>query len=118
MVTIQQVQRGFTAFVDRYVATAYSGAEKVLLLSATTLLATSLPKLANSYIDHPIVKALGLWSPESNAIDIDALHNAIASNIGEEKIPITIPKFLKIDLGTIKLGREDLAALVRCIKEA
>ena len=118
MVTINQVQKGFTTFVDRYVAAAYSGAEKVVLLTATTLLAARLPKLANSYIDHPVVKALGLYEPESGHIDIDAVYNAIAGNIGEEKIPITIPKFFKIDLGTIKLGKEDLTALVRCIKEA
>ena len=49
----------------------------------------------------------------ARVIDLNALHEAFVSNLGSEKIPVQImPK------ETIKLGRDDLEALIRCIKEA
>lgn len=59
-----------------------------------------------------------MYNAEAGFIDIDALYNAFVPHMGAEKIPITLPKIGSINLGTIKLGKEEIDALVRYIKEA
>lgn len=118
MVTVQQIQTGFAAFIDNYVAAAYSGIEKVLVIGASTLLAANFPNLLKQYENHPMVCALGVVRPESGSVDIDSLYNAFAPRMGAEKIPIQLPRIGKLDLGTIKLGKEEVDILYRLIKEA
>ena len=60
-----------------------------------------------------MVAALGVYNPEAGTIDIDKLYQAFVPHMGADKIPVTIPK-----IGTIKLGRDEIDALVRYIKEA
>ena len=57
--------------------------------------------------------ATGLYDPTTGHVDIDAAYNAFVPKMGEEKIPISIPK-----LGTIKLGRAEFDCLRRYIMEA
>lgn len=110
MVTIKQVQDGFVLFVDKYVACAFEGWKKYAISGGAALLANNIPNLVNAY---PAVSALGVYDPQNGYVDVDALHAAFVARLGNEKIPITImPK------ETIKLGRDDLEALIRCIKEA
>ena len=110
MATIKQVQDGFVLFVDKYVACAFEGWKKYAVSGGAALLANNIPRLINAY---PVVTALGIYNPEDGKVDIDALHEAFVSHLGNEKIPVQImPK------ETIKLGRDDLEALIRCIKEA
>lgn len=118
MVTVQQVQKGFAAFVDNHVAGAYSGIEKALVLGGTTLLAANFPNIIKMYGSHPMVAALGVYNEAAGSIDIDALYNAFVPHIGAEKIPLELPRMGKIDLGTIKIGKEEIDTLVRYIKEA
>ena len=56
---------------------------------------------------------MGVYDPNSGTVNIDALYNAFVPKLGAEKIPIPIPK-----IGTIRLGKEEIDSLVRCIKEA
>ena len=118
MATIPQVQKGFAMFVDNHVAGAYTGIDRAIVLGGATLLAANLPNILKLYGSNPVIFALGVYNPETGFIDIDALYNAFVPRMGSEKIPITIPKLGKIDLGTIKLGKEEIDALVRYIKEA
>lgn len=118
MATITQIQKGFTTFVDNHVAGAYSGIEKAIVLGAATLLAANMPNIVKTYGDHPMVKALGVYNAEAGIVDVDALYNAVTPHMGAEKIPITIPKMGSINLGTIKLGKEEIDALVKYIREA
>lgn len=118
MATIQQVQKGFARFVDNHVAGVYSGIEKAVILGGAALLSSSLPNLMKQYGQSGVIGALGLWDIDSGFVDIDALYNAFIPHIGTEKIPIKLPKIGAIDLGTIKLGREEMEALFRYIKEA
>ena len=113
MATIQQVQKGFVRFIDSHVSGAFDGWQKAVITGGATLLASNLPKLANTYGEHPLVSALGVYNPEAGTIDIDTLYNAFVPNMGNDKIPITIPK-----IATIKLGKEEIDVLVRYIKEA
>lgn len=118
MATIPQIQKGFAAFVDNHVAGAYTGIDRAIVLGAATLLAANFPNVVKMYGNHPVVTALGVYNSEGGSVDIDALYNAFVPHMGAEKIPITIPKMGSINLGTIKLGKEEIDALVRYIKEA
>ena len=113
MATIQQVQRGFVNFVDNEVALAFDGWQKAVVAGAAGLLAANLPNLVKVYGSHPMVAAMGVYDPAANSVNIDALYNAFVPKLGAEKIPLSIPK-----IGTIKLGRDEIDALMRYIKEA
>ena len=113
MVTIDQVQRGFTRFADGHVAGAFEGWQRAVVAGAAGLLSANFPNLVKTYGSHPMVAALGVWDAETGRIDIDSLYNAFVPQLGMDKIPVTIPK-----VGTIKLGREEFDALLRYIKEA
>lgn len=116
MATIQQVQKGFVKFIDNHVAGAYSGIEKAMILGGSTLIASGLPNLMKQ--QSGVICALGLFDSESGFVDIDSVYNAFVPHIGAEKIPVKLPKLGAIDLGTIKLGREEIDILVRYIREA
>lgn len=110
MATMNQVQRGFMLFVDNQVSGAFEGWQKVLVSGCAALLASNLPNIIKSY---PMVAMLGVYDSETGFIDIDTLYNAFVPKLGDEKIPIAIPK-----LGTIKLGRQEFDCLKRYITEA
>ena len=113
MVTISQIQRGFVQFVDNEVAVAFTGWQKAVVAGAAGLLAANFQNLVNTYAAHPVVAALGVYDPQSGSANIDALYNAFVPKMGQDKIPITIPK-----IGTIKMGQPEIDALIRYIKEA
>lgn len=118
MTNIPQIQKGFAAFIDNQVACAYTGVEKALVLAAGTLIAANFPNLIKMYGNHPVVSALGVYNAESGTVDVDAIYKAFVPQLGDEKIPVTLPKIGKMNLGTLKFGKEDLDALYRYIKEA
>lgn len=113
MASIKQVQDGFVKFVDRHLSGAFEGWQKAVVIGGATLFAASIPNLVKVYGNNPIVAAMGVYNPEAGTVDIDKLYNAFIPHLGGDKIPISIPK-----IGTIKLGKEDIDALVRYIKEA
>lgn len=113
MATIAQIQRGFVAFVDSEVAPAFPGWQGKVLAGAAGLLASNFPNIVKTYAGHPMVAALGIYDPQSNSVNLDALYNAFVPKLGAEKIPITIPK-----IGTIKMGQPEIDMLMRYIKEA
>lgn len=113
MATIQQVQRGFTAFVDREVAGAFDGWQKAVVAGGAVLLAANFPKVVAGYATNPLVGAMGILDADTGEINIDAMYNAFVPKMGTDKIPIVIPK-----IGTIKLGKDEIDTLMRYIKEA
>ena len=112
MATISQIQRGLALFIDNDVACAFSGWQKAIVAGCGGLIAANVPALVKTYGTHPLVSAIGLYDPESNTVNIDALYNAIVPKLAAEKIPVTIPK-----IGTIKIGKEEIDSLMRYIKE-
>ena len=112
MVTISQIQRGFALFVDNEVATAFTGWQKAVVTGTAGLLAANLPNIVKVYGANPLVAALGVYDPNSNTVNIDALYNSFVPKLGTEKIPITIPK-----IGTIRMGQPEIDTLMRYIKE-
>lgn len=113
MATIQQIQKGFAMFVDRDVAVAFDGWQRLVVSGFGGLVANSIPKMVREYSNHPFVAALGVYDPESGNVDIEALYQAFVLKMGDDKIPITIPK-----LGTVKLGKQEFDSLKRYIMEA
>ena len=113
MATIKQVQDGFIKFVDKHLSGAFEGWQRAVVVGASTLLAAGFPNLVKVYAANPVVAAMGVYNPQAGTIDIDALYNAFIPNLGNDKIPVSIPK-----IGTIKLSKDDIDVLVRYIKEA
>lgn len=113
MATISQIQKGFTRFVDLHLAGAFDGWQKAVVVGGATLVSINMPNLIRTYAANPVVAALGIYSPVSESIDIDALYNAFVPHMGGDKLPISIPK-----VGTIKLGKEEIDLLMKYIKEA
>ena len=113
MVSIPQIQRGFTLFIDNEVAMAFTGWQKAVVAGAAGLLAANLPNIVKVYGTSPLVAAMGVYDANSNTVNIDALYNAFVPKLGSDKIPITIPK-----IGTIKMGQPEIDTLMRYIKEA
>ena len=113
MVTISQIQRGFARFIDSDIAVAFDGWQKAIVAGAAGLLAANLPNTIKVYAASPVVAAMGVYDPNSGTVNIDALYNAFVPKLGNEKIPIAIPK-----IGTIKMGQTEIDVLMRYIKEA
>ena len=114
MVTIQKVQSGLTRFVDTELIPNLSGWDKVLIGGACGLLASNLPKIVAGYASDPMICALGIYDPDTQTIDIDKAYQAILPYLGAEQFPIKIPK-----VGiTIKVGKNEIDRLYKCIKEA
>lgn len=113
MVTISQIQHGFTKFIDQEVTAAFNGWQKAVVAGTAALLASNLNNIIASYSTHPLVAALGVYNQQDGFVDIDKLYNAYVPQLGSDKIPITIPK-----IATVKLGREEIDLLTRYIKEA
>lgn len=110
MVTIEQVQKGLARYIDVQLAGAFEGWQKAVVLAGGVLIARNIPALVDQYAGHPLAGALGVF--RDGGIDIDAMHEAFAENLGGEKVPIKLP-----GIGVIKFGRDDLDALVRYVKE-
>lgn len=113
MATIAQVQNGFTRFVDVHISGAFEGWQKAIVVGGATLIAANMQKLLAMYGNNPVVTALGVINMQAGTIDIDSLYNAFVPHMGADKIPISIPS-----VGIIKIGREEIDALVKYIKEA
>lgn len=111
MVAMEKVQRGLAAFIDRELIPSLSGWDKVLVGSGAGLAVAKLPQII---IQYPIISALGVYDKEANNLDIDALYKAITPYIGTEPLPVKIP-ILGI---TVKMGKPEIDALYRYIKEA
>jgi hypothetical protein len=99
--------------VDNHIAVAFDGWQRAIIAGAAGLLAANFPKIVKTYAEHPLVAALGVYNAETGQIDIDSLYNAFVPKMGEDKLPISIPK-----IGTIKLGKEEFDILRQYIKEA
>ena len=112
MIPVSQIQRGFVAFVDNEVAVAFTGWQKAVVAGGAGLIAANFPNLAKTYGANPVIAALGVYDPNANALNVDALYSAFVPKLGTDKIPLTIPK-----IGTIKLGQPEIDTLMRYIKE-
>ena len=114
MVTMDKIQAGLTAFVDREIAPSLSGWDKVIVSGGLALMAANLPNIISAHASNPAVAALGVYDAQTNSIDIDAVYNAVCQYIGSERMPVPTPV---VGL-TVKIGRPEVDALYRYIKGA
>lgn len=113
MATIKQIQTGFARFIDNHIATAFEGWQRAVVVGCSTLVAANLPNLVQAYGSNPMVAAMGVYNPEAGTVDVEKVYSAFVPNLGKDKIPLSIPK-----IGTVRIGKEDIDALCRYIKEA
>ena len=107
MVPMENVKSGLARFVDREIAPGLSGWDKVIVAGGLAVMIKNLPNVIAKY---PILSTLGVSETE---VDIDTLYEA-ASPYVNEKMPIQIPV-----IGiTLKIGKPELDALYKYIKEA
>ena len=107
MVPMENVKAGLARFVDREIAPGLSGWDKVIVAGGLAVMIKNLPNVISKY---PILSTLGVSDTE---VDIDTLYEA-ASPYVNEKMPIQIPV-----IGiTLKIGKPELDALYKYIKEA
>ena len=111
MVSMDKVQRGMAAFIDRELIPSLTGWDKVLVGGGAGVLVAKLPKVMDMY---PLISALDIYDKTSNQVDIDTLYNAVTPYMGSDTLPLKIP-YLGI---TIKVGRPQVDVLYRYIKEA
>lgn len=107
MVPMENVKSGLARFVDREIAPGLSGWDKVIVAGGLAVMIKNLPAVIAKY---PILATLGVSDTE---VDIDTLYEA-ASPYVNEKMPVQIPV-----IGiTLKIGKPELDALYKYIKEA
>ena len=107
MVPMENVKAGLARFVDREIAPGLTGWDKVIVAGGLAVMIKKLPGLIAQY---PILSNLGVGE---NEVDIDTLYDA-ASPYVTEKMPVQIPV-----IGiTLKIGKQELDAVYKYIKEA
>lgn len=114
MVNIAQVQQGVVRFVDAEIVPSLSATERLVVGGGIGLVAAKLPALMEPYANNPFISTLGLYDPEHEEVDIDALYNAVKPYIGADPIPVTVP-FIGLKL---KFTQREFDTLYRYIKEA
>ena len=107
MVPMENVKAGLARFVDREIAPGLSGWDKVVVAGGLAVMIKNLPNVIAKY---PISATLGVSDTE---VDIDTLYEAASPSVND-KMPIQIPV-----IGiTLKIGKQELDALYKYIKEA
>ena len=107
MVPMENVKAGLARFVDREIAPGLSGWDKVIVAGGLAVMIKNLPNVIAKY---PILSTLGVSDTE---VDIDTLYEAAIPYVNE-KMPLKVP-----GIGiTLKIGKQELDALYKYIKEA
>ena len=107
MVSMEKVKAGIARFVDREIAPGLSGWDKVIVAGGLAVVIKNLPGLIAKY---PILSTIGVGEDE---VDIDSLYDAAIPYVND-KMPVQIPV-----IGiTLKIGKQELDAIYRYIKEA
>ena len=111
MVSMEKVQKGIAVFIDQELIPSLTGWDKILVGGSAGVAVANLPKIIEQY---PIVSALDIYDKNNNQMDIDTLYQSVVPYLGNELLPLRIPV-----LGiTMKVGKQQIDALYRYIKEA
>lgn len=110
MVTISQVQLGFTKYVDDEIIGKISGLEKWIIGAYVGLAARKSVELFNQLKDNPAVKMLGVID-EDDLIDIDLLYEEFKNQAKEHgAVTFNVPI-----IGALTLNSSDIDKLYNCI---
>lgn len=113
MVTVEQVQRGLSRWVDADVIPHLTGARRLGLGVWAGLAAAGLGKAVERYKDHPAVQMLDILQ-EDGTVDLDKVYQtALPLFQGGEKYAFSLPV-----IGEMTVDRSDLEKLYQYIKEA
>lgn len=113
MVPMEKVQTGIAKFIDRDVAPSLSGWDRVVIGGGGALLVSKLPAMAAQFAQKPVIAAMGIYDPDGNNVDVDALYEAAKPYMGTDAMPVKIPM-----MGiTMKISKKDIDNLYSYIKE-
>lgn len=113
MVTVEQVQRGVSRWVDTDVIPHLTGARRLGLGLWAGLAAAGLPKAVERYRDHPAVQMLDVVA-DDGTVDLDKVYQAALPLFQSgEKYPFSLP-----GIGEMTVDRSDLEKLYQYIREA
>lgn len=118
MATINQIQKGFVLFIDNYIIGAYSGIEKIFIGGTAALIAKNMHNIVRDFCCDPKIKMLGVYNEEAGTLDIDSIYDAYIRPMNDEKISFPLPTNKLVDFGTLKIGKTEVDALYRYIREA
>ena len=112
MVTMQQIQRGLTRFVDNDWLVHYPDFKhRIGFGGLAVLYIDAMPQIMRKLMDNPLVSILDI--EQDGQYDIDKLYKAFVARMGGEKLDFNIPI-----IGSIYVTRDDLERLCKYIKEA
>ena len=111
MVTMNQLQNGITAYIDREVLPHLTGMKRVGLGVYSAMAANNIGPMLTKYKDHPAVAVLDVIDSDGN-VDVDKLYQAALPMFQDgEKQHINIPF-----IGELMVDRTDLEKLYQYIK--
>lgn len=110
MATMQQIQVGFTKWLDVELVPSLTGWQKLAAGAGGALVASGLPNVIKQLSENKMLSALDII--REDGVDVDKLYQAVQPRI-TEKLPVDIPV-----IGRVWIGREDVDKLYKYIKEA
>lgn len=111
MYSIDKVQRGVARYLEIELLPKLEGKDKWILTGIASLALNKMPELVKRYSQKDIVKLAGIMT--ADAIDIDAIANAIKPAARQTPATFQIPFG-----GKISLAEADIDILLNEIKKA
>ncbi len=108
MVSLNQIQLGFVAFIEREVAVKAVGLQKFLYYGASFLVASQMEQIFKTFMEDPMIKSMGFLD-DNNSIDLNKLYNTAK---------YAIQKTGQITVSGVILDESDVEKLFQYIKEA
>ena len=112
MYTLDKIQRGAMAYLDREVLPKMSGKDKWIVTGLAALYVNKLPQLVAAANSKEAVKLLGVIDVDG-AVDLTALADAVRPAMRTTPIRLHIPMG-----GEMTIKEEDIDELLRYIEQA
>lgn len=112
MITLDQIQRGASRFVDTELMPKLAGRDKWIVAGVVTLYIKRLPALVEQLKSKEAVRLLGVIG-EDNSVDLEAVYNSIKPAAAQTPVQVNIPMG-----GTITITGTDIDILYNCIMQA
>lgn len=112
MISIDQIQRGASRFVDTELMPKLAGRDKWIVAGVVTLYIKRLPALIEKAKSSEAVKLLDVIG-EDNSIDLEAVYNSLKPAAAQTPVTVNIPMG-----GMITITGTDIDLLYSCIMQS
>ena len=110
MVTVEQVQRGCTRYLEGEFLTKIPGWKRWAFGTGAAMLLDGLPGIVNQYRENAVVASLGILTPDG--IDLDRVYPYLMAQAEKGDVTFELPL-----VGAVTLNAGDAEKLYRCIQE-